>query len=76
MKKGGDARIELATSCTLSKNHTTRPITQFTNLRAEKLSLSLLSLSLSLSLSLFLSPPPPPPPEISSGFFVEEFRVV
>jgi hypothetical protein len=26
-KKGGDARIELATSCTLSKNHTTRPIT-------------------------------------------------
>ena len=25
--KGGDARIELATSCTLSKNHTTRPIT-------------------------------------------------
>ena len=27
-KKGGDARIELATSCTLSKNHTTRPITQ------------------------------------------------
>ena len=23
----GDARIELATSCTLSKNHTTRPIT-------------------------------------------------
>ena len=27
-KKRGDARIELATSCTLSKNHTTRPITQ------------------------------------------------
>ena len=26
-KKRGDARIELATSCTLSKNHTTRPIT-------------------------------------------------
>jgi hypothetical protein len=26
--KWGDARIELATSCTLSKNHTTRPITQ------------------------------------------------
>jgi hypothetical protein len=26
-EKGGDARIELATSCTLSKNHTTRPIT-------------------------------------------------
>ena len=25
---GGDARIELATSCTLSKNHTTRPITR------------------------------------------------
>ena len=25
----GDARIELATSCTLSKNHTTRPITHF-----------------------------------------------
>ena len=25
-KKGGDARIELATSCTL--NHTTRPITR------------------------------------------------
>ena len=24
----GDARIELATSCTLSKNHTTRPITR------------------------------------------------
>jgi Tfp pilus assembly protein PilF len=28
-KKRGDARIELATSCTLSKNHTTRPITRF-----------------------------------------------
>jgi hypothetical protein len=27
-KNWGDARIELATSCTLSKNHTTRPITQ------------------------------------------------
>ena len=27
-KKRGDARIELATSCTQSKNHTTRPITQ------------------------------------------------
>ena len=27
-KKRGDARIELATSCTLSKNHTTRPITR------------------------------------------------
>ena len=26
-KVWGDARIELATSCTLSKNHTTRPIT-------------------------------------------------
>jgi hypothetical protein len=26
--KGGDARIELATSCTRSRNHTTRPITQ------------------------------------------------
>ena len=26
-QKWGDARIELATSCTLSKNHTTRPIT-------------------------------------------------
>ena len=26
-KKWGDARIELATSCTRSKNHTTRPIT-------------------------------------------------
>ena len=26
-EKGGDARIELATSCTQSKNHTTRPIT-------------------------------------------------
>ena len=26
-KMWGDARIELATSCTLSKNHTTRPIT-------------------------------------------------
>ena len=25
--KGGDARIELATSCTRSRNHTTRPIT-------------------------------------------------
>ena len=25
---GGDARIELATSCTRSRNHTTRPITQ------------------------------------------------
>ena len=25
---GGDARIELATSCTLSRNHTTRPITR------------------------------------------------
>jgi hypothetical protein len=25
--KGGDARIELATSCTQSRNHTTRPIT-------------------------------------------------
>ena len=30
-ERGGDARIELATSCTLSKNHTTRPITQFYN---------------------------------------------
>jgi hypothetical protein len=29
-RKGGDARIELATSCTLSKNHTTRPITLVT----------------------------------------------
>jgi hypothetical protein len=28
--KRGDARIELATSCTLSKNHTTRPITLVT----------------------------------------------
>ena len=27
-KKGGDARIELATSCTRSRNHTTRPITR------------------------------------------------
>ena len=27
-KKRGDARIELATSCTRSRNHTTRPITQ------------------------------------------------
>ena len=27
-QKGGDARIELATSCTRSRNHTTRPITQ------------------------------------------------
>jgi hypothetical protein len=27
-EKGGDARIELATSCTRSRNHTTRPITQ------------------------------------------------
>ena len=27
-KTWGDARIELATSCTRSKNHTTRPITQ------------------------------------------------
>jgi hypothetical protein len=27
-KRGGDARIELATSCTRSRNHTTRPITQ------------------------------------------------
>ena len=27
-KNGGDARIELATSCTRSRNHTTRPITQ------------------------------------------------
>ena len=27
LAKGGDARIEHATSCTLSKNHTTRPIT-------------------------------------------------
>jgi hypothetical protein len=26
-QKGGDARIELATSCTRSRNHTTRPIT-------------------------------------------------
>ena len=26
-QKGGDARIELATSCTRSSNHTTRPIT-------------------------------------------------
>src|SRR5579872_6441544 len=26
-KKRGDARIELATSCTQNKNHTTRPIT-------------------------------------------------
>jgi hypothetical protein len=25
--KGGDARIELATSCTRRRNHTTRPIT-------------------------------------------------
>ena len=28
-KNRGDARIELATSCTQSRNHTTRPITQF-----------------------------------------------
>ena len=28
VQKRGDARIELATSCTLSKNHTTRPITR------------------------------------------------
>ncbi len=27
-KERGDARIELATSCTRSRNHTTRPITQ------------------------------------------------
>jgi hypothetical protein len=27
-KEGGDARIELATSCTRSRNHTTRPIAQ------------------------------------------------
>lgn len=28
IKKGGDAGIEPTTSCTLSKNHTPRPITQ------------------------------------------------
>ena len=36
-KKGdttrGDARIELATSCTRSRNHTTRPITQLSTAR-------------------------------------------
>jgi len=30
-KKRGDARIELATSCTQSRNHTTRPITLITH---------------------------------------------
>ena len=30
-QKGGDARIELATSCTRSRNHTTRPITLLRN---------------------------------------------
>ena len=29
-QKGGDTRIELVTSCTRSRNHTTRPITQET----------------------------------------------
>ena len=34
--KRGDARIELATSCTRSRNHTTRPITQLLRQRPKK----------------------------------------
>jgi hypothetical protein len=33
---GGDARIELATSCTLSRNHTTRPITRICQIKARR----------------------------------------
>jgi hypothetical protein len=42
----GDARIELATSCTLSRNHTTRPITRIcrTNARRAILTNPILSL--------------------------------
>ena len=40
LQKGGDARIELATSCTRSRNHTTRPITHIHTQKRDVLELN------------------------------------